>query len=139
VRAKDMYYGTDRLASHAEVSVSDTTRLPLRLTIALLLIMVTQASLGLTWWTAYRDDDWIRAAWFGNDWVTLVVAAPLLFRAVIRAGDGSIRHRLLWLGLVGYAVYNYAFYLFGAALNIFFLRRCAGSGSGGADPSATMH
>jgi hypothetical protein len=27
---------------------------------------------------------------------------------------------LLWLGLVGYALYNYAFYLFGAALNAFF-------------------
>jgi hypothetical protein len=27
---------------------------------------------------------------------------------------------LLWLGAVGYAFYNYAFYLFGAALNAFF-------------------
>jgi dolichyl-phosphate-mannose--protein O-mannosyl transferase len=28
---------------------------------------------------------------------------------------------LLWLGLIGYALYNYAFYLLGAALNAFFL------------------
>ena len=34
--------------------------------------------------------------------------------------QGSERGLLLVLGLAGYAVYNYAFYLFGAALNIFF-------------------
>ena len=32
-----------------------------------------------------------------------------------------MRGLLLWLGTVGYAAYNYAFYLFGAALNVFFL------------------
>jgi hypothetical protein len=32
---------------------------------------------------------------------------------------GSIRGQLLWLGALGYAVYNDAFYLFGAALNAF--------------------
>ena len=31
------------------------------------------------------------------------------------------RWQVLRLGLVGYAVYNYAFYMFGAALNAFFL------------------
>lgn len=36
------------------------------------------------------------------------------------AAAGSIRGLLLWLGLIGYALYNYAFYLFGAALNAFF-------------------
>jgi len=33
---------------------------------------------------------------------------------------GSTRGLLVWLGLIAYAVYNYAFYLFGAALNVFF-------------------
>ena len=31
----------------------------------------------------------------------------------------SVRGELVWLGTAGYAVYNYVFYLFGAALNIF--------------------
>jgi hypothetical protein len=52
--------------------------------------------------------------------VTLIVAAPLLLIGLIRSAAGSPRGLLLWLGLIGYALYNYAFYLFGAALNAFF-------------------
>ena len=50
--------------------------------------MVIQAVMGLVLQTAYRDIDWIRATWFGNDWVTLVVAVPLLFAGLVR---GAVR------------------------------------------------
>jgi hypothetical protein len=82
--------------------------------------MLVQSVLGLLLREQYRDPPWIRAAWFGNDWITLTVAAPLLATALVVARRGSVRGRLLWCGLLGYAVYNYAFYLLGAALNIFF-------------------
>jgi hypothetical protein len=82
--------------------------------------MSIQALSGIVFPTAYRDIDWIRAAWFGNDWVTAVIAVPLLCAGLVRAAAGSVRGLLLWLGLSGYALYNYAFYLFGAALNAFF-------------------
>jgi hypothetical protein len=75
---------------------------------------------GLAFQAVYRDVEWIRATWFGNDWVTLIVAAPLLFIGLVRTAVGSVRGLLLWLCLIGYALYNYAFYLFGAALNAFF-------------------
>jgi len=75
--------------------------------------------MGLTMPSLYRDSDWIKATWFGNDWITLVVAAPLLLAAQRTAQRGSIRGALVRVGAVGYAVYNYAFYLFGAALNAF--------------------
>jgi hypothetical protein len=68
----------------------------------------------------YRDVEWIRATWYGNDWVTLAVAVPLMLIGRVRARAGSARGLLLWLGVMGYAAYNYAFYLFGAALNVFF-------------------
>lgn len=100
--------------------VSDSIRLARRLTATLLAVMLVQAVLGLVFQSAYRDVDWIRASWFGNDWVTLVVAVPLLLTGFVRAAAGSIRGLLLCLGLIGYALYNYAFYLFGAALNAFF-------------------
>ena len=90
------------------------------LTVALLVVMLMQAALGLIVPAQYRDVDWIRASWFGNDWVTLTVAAPLLFVGLIGTGRGDVRGLLVWLGMVGYALYNYAFYLFGAALNVFF-------------------
>jgi hypothetical protein len=38
-------------------------------------LMIASSALGLLFPGAYRDAAWIRAAWFGNDWVTLVVAA----------------------------------------------------------------
>jgi hypothetical protein len=88
--------------------VSDPLRLVRGLTATLLAVMLVQAVLGLVFQSAYRDVDWIRAAWFGNDWVTLVVAVPLLLTGFVRAAAGSIRGLLLWLGLIGYALYNYA-------------------------------
>ena len=90
------------------------------LTVALLLMMLMQAALGLLVPAQYRDVDWIRASWFGNDWVTLLVAVPLLFLGLVGTVRGRARGLLVWLGMIGYALYNYAFYLFGAALNAFF-------------------
>lgn len=93
---------------------------PLILSSVLAGLMAGQSALGLLFPAAYRDSAWIRAAWYGNDWVTLAVAVPLLSGALVLAHRGSVRGQLLWLGLLGYALYNYAFYLFGAALNVFF-------------------
>ena len=77
--------------------------------------------MGLLFRGQYRDAEWIAATWLGNDWVTLLVALPLLKRRTC-AGEARISTRpvALWLGMLGYAIYNYAYYLFGAALNAFF-------------------
>jgi hypothetical protein len=88
--------------------------------LVLMTLMLAQALLGLMLPDQYRDADWIQAAWYGNDWVTLAAAVPLLGYGRFRASRGSLRGVLLVLGVAGYAVYNYAFYLFGAALNVFF-------------------
>jgi hypothetical protein len=89
-----------------------------RYTTVLVALMMVQALLGLLWPSAYRDPDWIKATWFGNDWITLLIAAPLM-RVSDRQASAAIRAELVWLGTVGYSVYSYAFYLFGAALNGF--------------------
>jgi len=91
------------------------------LSVALAVLMVAQSLLGLALPHKYRDLDWIKATWFGNDSVTLVVAVPLLIAGLRGAARGSRRGLLLWLGMLGYGVYNYAFYLLGATLNVFFL------------------
>ena len=119
-------------AGHAEERAPDALRPARRLTLALLLVMATQALTGLLFTAAYRDVEWIRATWFGNDWATLVIAIPLLVLGLVRSSAGSVRGLLLWLGLVGYSLYNYAFYLFGAALNAFFPIYVAGVVSAGA-------
>lgn len=90
------------------------------LTSLLALLMAVQAALGLLLTEQYRDIEWIKATWFGNDWITLLLAVPLLLVGATLALRGSVRGLLLWLGTIGYAAYNYSFYVFGAALNTFF-------------------
>jgi hypothetical protein len=102
-----------------EANMLDRMRVARRLSTVLLAVMLIQALTGLAFQAAYRDVVWIRTTWFGNDWVTLVVAAPLLLMGLRRTAVGSGQGLLLWLGLIGFALYNYAFYLFGAALNAF--------------------
>ena len=100
--------------------MSATIRAAFRLTVAVAVLMLLQSSLGLLYGSQYRDIEWIAAGWFGNDWVTLVVALPLLAAGGTLARRRSSRGLLLWIGTLGYALYNYAYYLFGAALNVFF-------------------
>ena len=91
------------------------------LTAGLSAVMVVQPVLGLLYATEYRDVEWIKATWFGNDWVTLLLGAPILVLGTLTATRGSMRGQLVWLGMLGYAAYNYAFYTFGATLNRFFV------------------
>lgn len=84
----------------------------------LLALMLAQAGLGRAFPHAYRDPEWIAATWIGNDWVTLLLAAPLLLGCLLGIRS-SPRRRLLVSGVLAYCVYNYAFYLFGARLNAF--------------------
>jgi len=90
------------------------------ITWALIALMAIQSALGILLSGRYRDVEWITAAWFANDWITLLVAVPLLCFSHVRVRRGDVRQMLILIGLVGYAVYNYAFYLFGAKLNVFF-------------------
>lgn len=90
------------------------------LTSLLMALMFAQALLGLLLPDQYRDAEWIRVTWYGNDWLTILGAVPLLWIGIRTAARGSVRGLLLTLGMVAYSVYNYAFYLFGAALNVFF-------------------
>ena len=95
-------------------------KLPYALSAVLAALMATQALLGRLFEGQYRDVAWIRATWFGNDLVTLVLAVPLFVAALLLANRGSVRGALLWCGVVGYSAYNYAYYMLGAALNAFF-------------------
>jgi hypothetical protein len=44
-----------------------------------------------------------------------------MIAAMALSMGGSLRARLAWVGAMGYMLYNYAFYLFGAAFNVLFL------------------
>jgi hypothetical protein len=101
--------------------MSDTLKRPVVFTNPHGFVMATQSAQGQHQPGEYRDAAWITVSWFGNDAVTLMVGTPLLIAAARRARQGSTVGLLWWLGAIAYAAYNYAFYLFGAALNAFFL------------------
>lgn len=69
----------------------------------------------------YQDNNFVTSLWKGNDLVTLAVAVPMLVTALFLSRRGSQRALLIWLAMLDYTLYNYAFYVFGAAFNAFFL------------------
>ena len=112
---------TPRLLHVPSPMTSTTRRTAYRLSALVAVLMAVTAGLGLFSHDVYRDNALVAAGWYGNDLVTLVVATPLLTVALAGAWRGSHRATLVWLGLLAYTVYNYAFYLFGAAFNSLFL------------------
>jgi hypothetical protein len=87
----------------------------------LVALVMAAASVAGLWADVYRDNTWSTAAFRGTDAVTLLVAAPTLVVALALARRGSLRARLVWLGVLASNVYNYGFYLFGTAFNDCFL------------------
>jgi hypothetical protein len=90
------------------------------LTFSIFMLSGVASLCGLTITGLYRDNPFYSAAWQANDVVTALLAPALLVSFYYyREGKGSAQ--LVWLGLLLYMFYNYAFYLFGAAYNWFFL------------------
>jgi hypothetical protein len=92
------------------------------LTAATAATMATVSAVGVfaTDWL-YRDNVLVTATFRGQDMVTLVVAVPLLLLGLVWEMRGSLRGRVLWLGMLFYAMYAYLFYAVAAAFNQFFL------------------
>lgn len=91
------------------------------LSVAILLLAALASAGGLLIDGLYRDIPKYQAAWLSNDVVTLFVVLPLYVVALYYRFSGSLRATLGLLGLQAYMLYNYAFYLFGAEFNAFFL------------------
>lgn len=82
--------------------------------------MALQSVLGLLFRQEYRDVEWIALTWLGNDLVNLFVALPLLIVALLLSRRSGPTAYLPLLGMFGFGVYNYAYYMLGATLNRFF-------------------
>jgi hypothetical protein len=96
------------------------------LTGVLLALMVVQSLLGLVVDGLYPEQAWAVAALRGNDLVTLVVAVPLLAgAAALTRWRPSTAAVVVWLAMLFYGVYNYAYYAFGAAFSDVFLLHVA--------------
>jgi len=104
----------------SDTRATGTRAVAVRLSWTVAALMTLQSGIGLAFPSVYRDVEWIKAAWFGTDIVTLAVAVPLLVTGLLLARAGSVRGELLWYAALGYGVYNYGYYALGAHLNALF-------------------
>jgi hypothetical protein len=112
----------DTLAPFSEWQTATMQPRLIRLLSVIVALLAFAASAGgLFWEGLYRDNTLVTAAFRGNDLITLVVAVPGLLIALLTARRGSARAWLIGMGLMAYMLYNYVFYLYGAAFNRFFL------------------
>ncbi len=92
-----------------------------RLSVLVALLMVLASGTGLIFPDLHRANALVASSWYGSDLITLFVATPLLVGGVVAARRGSRRGVLVWMGMLAYPLYNYAFSLFGVAFNSLFL------------------
>lgn len=91
-----------------------------RLTPLILILSISLSIAGILF-PVYRDNPLITSVWQGNDLVTLFVACPLMLIVLLKLKKKFLRDQILWLGCTWYFVYNYFFYLYGAAFNALFI------------------
>jgi hypothetical protein len=80
-------------------------------------LMVAASVAGLFVTDLYDETAWGREALRGGDLVTLLLAAPILIAALVLVRRGSIRAQAVWVGMLFYCLYGYAYYVFGATFN----------------------
>lgn len=97
------------------------SKITLWMSVLIAFMAALASSGGLFFEGLYRDNALVVSAWRGNDIVTLFIAVPLLLISALFTLRASNRGRLFWMGSLWYMIYNYVFYLFGAAFNSFFL------------------
>ena len=88
-------------------------------------LMLLAAAAGLFVDGLYLDGAWAREALRGGDLATLVLTVPLLLGALILSARGSRRAQVVWVAMLGYSIYNYAYYVFGSEFNDVFLLHIA--------------
>ena len=88
-------------------------------------LMIVASLAGLLMDGLYKEGEWARQALRGGDLVTLVLVAPLLIAALVWSKRGSHRAQVVWMGVLAYSLYDYAYYAFGASFNALFLLHIA--------------
>jgi len=96
-------------------------RLPFILSIVVIVFAAIASAGGLIVNSLYQDNEFIKAIWKGNDIVTLFVVIPSMAITLFFTLRKSFKAQLIWMGTLWYMIYNYIFYMYGAAFNKFFL------------------
>lgn len=92
-----------------------------RLSVALAVLLFVAAVAGLFVPGLYRDTSAWTAQSRGVNLVDLVIALPTLVASLLLAARGSSRAQVVWLGALGYVLYNAVIFTFDVAFNPLFL------------------
>ncbi|MDZ7792959.1 MAG: hypothetical protein U5P10_04480 [Spirochaetia bacterium] len=101
--------------------MTKTRKTSIRLSVIIIILSTIASMGGIFIKDLYQDNFLVTSGWYGNDFVTLFLAVPMLAISLMLSKRGSQRAQLVLLGMFFYTLYNYAFYLFGAAFNSLFL------------------
>jgi hypothetical protein len=95
-------------------------------TIAIVLLVAVTAVAGIFRPATYAKETlYSSAGAIGSDLVDLLLVVPVLLISGIKGYRGSVPARLVWLGTLGYLLYNFVLYAFGVHFNVLFLVYCA--------------
>lgn len=88
-----------------------------------LVVVLTLAAAAAGVWNEglYAGTPALVARFRGNDLATMVAGMPLLLVALAGSVRGSARADLVWVGMLAYSIYNYAYYVYDPAFNDLFL------------------
>lgn len=109
----------------AALSARATWRWAYVLSSAVGVLAVLASVAGLLFDGAYREAAPMAEMLRGYDLVTLVFVVPALVLSQLQASRGSDRAQLIWVGMLAYLVYTYAYYLLGTPFNDLFLLHAA--------------
>jgi hypothetical protein len=95
-------------------------------TVSIAFLVALTAVAGIWWPATYANEAlFARAGGIASDQMDLFLVVPILVVSGIRAYRGSTPARLVWLGTLGYLIYNFVLYAFGVRFNALFLVYCA--------------
>ncbi|GAA3561170.1 hypothetical protein GCM10022419_047260 [Nonomuraea rosea] len=92
-----------------------------------LVVVLTVAAAAAGLWSdgLYSGPVVLVARFRGNDLAALVAGVPILLVALAGSVRGSTRADLVWVGMLAYSIYNYAYYVYDPAFNDLFLLHVA--------------
>ncbi len=84
-------------------------------------LMIVATLTGIFSENLYQDNLFVQSAWYGTDLITFILAMPIFLISIILYKKKTLFGLLLVFAMLFYFMYNYAFYLFSAALNDMYL------------------
>ncbi|MBN2540133.1 MAG: hypothetical protein JXB08_01260 [Bacilli bacterium] len=92
------------------------------LSIIILVLSLMSSLGGLLLADLYRDSQTITIIWQSNDLITLIIVVPIFLVSIISwYTKRTLKSLLVWYSALWYMIYNYAYYVYGAAFNDFYL------------------